>query len=251
MGQDFSGQKALVTGGASGIGLATARALAERGARVAVNFLTQDAQAQETVCDLAANGLDVIPAPGDVSDRQSAEAMVATAVDGLGGLSILVNNAGTAGGPQPVPFAELDRLDDAFWGAVVSTNLLGPFWCTRAAAKALSAERGSVVNTASIAGLGRRGSSLAYAASKAGLISLTRSLAVALAPHVRVNAVAPGFVQTGWTKGWSSDAAEQAIASSLLQRAATPQDIANVMIFLAIPGSYVNAQTIVVDGGQA
>jgi 3-oxoacyl-[acyl-carrier protein] reductase len=248
---DLKGQRALVTGGASGIGLATVRMLLERGATVAVNHLSDDENAMAVVEELAGQGYAVVSAPGNVADKRAADAMVGQAIEALGGLSILVNNAGTAGGPQPIPFPQLDALTEAFWDRILSTNMLGPFWCSRAASAALSVSHGCIVNTASIAGLGRRGSSIAYATSKAGLISLTRSLAVALAPDVRVNAVAPGFVQTEWTKDWSEERRAAARAQSLLQRTATAEDIGDVIVYLATPGSYLNAQTIVVDGGQA
>lgn len=215
-----------------------------------MNFLPEDHEGPAAVDRLSSEGMAVIGAPGNVAERAEAEAMVRDATRRLGGLSILVNNAGTAGGTHPIPFPDLDVLTDDFWDLILSTNLLGAFWCARAAAPALTEARGCIVNTASIAGLGRRGSSIPYAASKSGLISVTRSLAVALAPAVRVNAVAPGFVQTAWTRNWPAEKLEQAIASSLLRRAATPEDIASVMVFLASPGSYINAQTIVVDGGQ-
>jgi 3-oxoacyl-[acyl-carrier protein] reductase len=248
---DLSGQLALVTGGASGIGLATVRMLLARGAKVAVNHLPGDTQALATIQQLAGEGRSVLSAPGNVGDKAAADTMVSGAIEALGGLSILVNNAGTAGGSQPIPFPQLDALTEDFWERILSTNMLGPFWCSRAAAPALTVSKGCIVSTASIAGLGRRGSSIAYATSKAGLISLTRSLAVALAPHVRVNAVAPGFVRTDWTKDWSDERRNAAGAQSLLQRTATAEDIADVIVYLATPGSYLNAQTIVVDGGQA
>jgi 3-oxoacyl-[acyl-carrier protein] reductase len=136
-----------------------------------------------------------------------------------------------------------------FWDKILSTNLIGPFVCAEAAAPALKASRGAIVNTASVAGLGLRGSSIAYAASKAGLINLTRSLARALAPEVRVNAVAPGLVETPLTEAWPEERKRGSVARTLLARMAQPEDIAEAMLYLAAGAAYMTGQTIVLDGG--
>jgi 3-oxoacyl-[acyl-carrier protein] reductase len=198
----LAGRSALVTGGASGIGLATVERLARLGAAVALNHLPDDPAGSAEAGRLRAEGLAVIAAPGDVSDAAEAARMVEAAVAALGRLDILVNNAGTPATPAPIPPRELDAMTETFWERIIATNLLGPFRCTRAAAGALRAARGAVVNTASIAGLTALGSSIAYGASKAALINLTVNLARALAPECRVNAVAPGAVDTPWQKDW-------------------------------------------------
>ena len=128
--------------------------------------------------------------------------MVRDAIEKLGRLDYLANNAGTSATVEPIPPHDFDRLNEEFWATILTTNLIGPFRCTRAAAPALQAAGGAVCNTASVAGINMPGSSMAYGASKAGLISLTKNLARALAPQARVNAVAPGFVDTEWTKRW-------------------------------------------------
>jgi 3-oxoacyl-[acyl-carrier protein] reductase len=176
--------------------------------------------------------------------------MVETAFAALGGLDILINKAGTSATAAPIDFADLDVLDEAFWQSILSTNLIGPFRCTRAAAAALKAARGAVVSTASVAGLDQVGSSIPYGASKAGLISLTRNLARALSPDVRVNAVAPGLVDSPWTAAWPKERKQSIIAQTLLRRMVTPEDIAETMLFLAAGGSMITGQTIVVDGGR-
>jgi 3-oxoacyl-[acyl-carrier protein] reductase len=142
-------------------------------------------------------------------------------------------------------------MTEDFWQAILQTNLLGVFRCAHAAAPALKATKGAIVNTASVAGLGRRGSSLAYSASKAGVVSVTRSLARALAPDVRVNAVAPGLVQTPWTNPWSDERKQATLDRTMLGRLATPYDIAETMLFLAAGAAYITGETIVVDGGLA
>jgi 3-oxoacyl-[acyl-carrier protein] reductase len=142
-------------------------------------------------------------------------------------------------------------MTEDFWQTILSTNLLGAFRCAHAAAAALRDGGGAIVNTASISGLGVRGSSIAYAASKAALINLTRSLSSALGPEVRVNAVAPGFVDTPWTKEWSQERRAKAVERTILKRMARPEDIAEAMLFLAAGASYITGQTIVLDGGVA
>lgn len=247
---DLRDKTAIVTGSASGIGFAVAESLCAAGARVALNYLPDDDRGPAAVNKLSAIGAQVIAAPGDVSLPDVAEATINRAIADLGRLDYLVNNAGTAGGPEPVPFAELDRMTDAFWSDILSTNLVGPFRCTKAAAAALRERRGAVVNTASVAGLGIRGSSIAYAASKAALINLTTSLARALAPDVRVNAVAPGLVDSPWIQSWSHDRREATRSGSLLGKICQPQDIADVIVFLCAGTQMVNAQTIIIDGGR-
>jgi 3-oxoacyl-[acyl-carrier protein] reductase len=248
---DLDGKRGLVTGGASGIGLATVELLARRGATVALNYLPDDPRGPAAIERLRAQGLAVIGAPGDVAKPDSADAMVRNAIEALGGLDYLVNNAGTSATTAPIPPAELDRLSEEFWATILATNLLGPFRCTRAAADALKAARGAVCNTASVAGRNMPGSSMAYGASKAGLINLTQNLARALAPEARVNAVAPGFVDTEWTQTWPAARKQASIERTLLKRACTAADIAAAIVFLCADTTMVTAQTLVVDGGYS
>ena len=164
---DLSGKTALITGAASGIGLATATMVARAGATVAINHLPDDARGSGAVARLRDAGMAVIAAPGDVSTPGGAEAMVMAALDELGRLDLLVNNAGTPGVKAAIPPSDLHLIDEALWSAVLETNLLGTFRCTKAAAGALKQAGGAVVNVASIAGLDAPGSSMAYGASKA------------------------------------------------------------------------------------
>ena len=247
---DLKGTTALVTGGASGIGLATARRLAACGARVAINDRPGNRALAEAEAALRAEGLDVLSVPGDLGERGQAEQVVASAVEGLGGLDFLVNNAATARTDRPIPPPELDRLTDDLWSGILAVNLLGPFHCTRAAAPRLKAARGAVVNTASTAGFGYPGSSMAYAASKAALINLTTNLARALAPEVRVNAVAPGLIRTPWTARFGPEWEERSVSLTALKRPGTPDDVADIMLFLLAGAAYVTGQTLRVDGGM-
>ncbi|MBM6593131.1 SDR family NAD(P)-dependent oxidoreductase [Microvirga pudoricolor] len=247
---DLKGKRALVTGGSSGIGLATASLFAANGATVAINYLPDDPLAVATLRRLRREGLNVLDAPGDVSDAADARSCVSRAIDEMGGLDFLINNAGTAATHRPIPFSELDAMTEPFWAKILSTNLIGPFRCSHAASAALKASHGAIVNTASVAGLGLRGSSIAYAASKAGLINLTKTLATALAPDVRVNAVAPGLISTEWIADWPEERKKSAAERALLGRIGTPDEVATSILFLASAATFVTGQTLAIDGGS-
>ena len=246
---NLAGKTALVTGGASGIGFATARMLAKSGATVAVNYLPEDPRGPEAVDKLVGEGGKAIGAPGSVGARGDAERMVLQAICDLGRLDLLVNNAGTPGTRKRITPPELDLITEDLWSQLLETNLLGVFRCAKAAAPALKAAQGAIVNTASVAGLGRPGSSLAYSATKAGVVSLTQNLARGLAPEVRVNAIAPGAVDSSWMVEWTNEERQQSIERALLKRRCQPEDLAEVILFLGFGAAMVTGQTITVDGG--
>ncbi|MEG3129282.1 SDR family oxidoreductase [Pantoea cypripedii] len=246
---DLQGKTALVTGGASGIGFEVARLMARSGATVAINFLPNDIRGEQALATLQAEGLAVIGAPGDLADPIQAEAMVKQAVLALGHLDLLVNNAGTPGVTKPIPVQDLESVTEELWQTLLNVNLMSVFRCAKAAAASLKASNGAIVNTASIAGFGSIASTLAYSASKAGVINLTKNLAHALAPEVRVNAVAPGSVESSWAIEWSEERRRNTVAATPLQRWCTPDDVAELIVYLGFAGRMITGQTVIIDGG--
>jgi 3-oxoacyl-[acyl-carrier protein] reductase len=237
---------ALVTGSATGIGRAIAWRLAERGYDVTVNYSKSEAEAKETVEGIRARGGGALLFQADVADDTGVRAMVERTVDELGGLDLLVNNAATT---YFIPHTDLDGLTSEVWDDILNVNLKGTFFACRAAMPHLKRRKGNIVNIASVAGVAGSGSSIAYAASKGAVITLTKSLAKAFAPEVRVNAVAPGPVQTRWLAD-HQDMIDQALIQTPLKRAATPEDVAAVALFLADETSLMTGQVLVVDGGR-
>ncbi len=246
---ELKNRRALITGGASGIGLETARMLAEAGADVAINFLPGDGRAQQALESLAQYGGRVIAAPGDLSDAAAAHAMVEQAIADLGGLDLLVNNAGTPGLSKPVPVGDLDGISEELWATLLNVNLMSVFRCSKAAATALKESRGAIVNTVSIAGFGAVSSSVCYSASKAAAINLTKNLARGLAPEVRVNGVAPGAVDSTWSIQWTEQHRATSEAATPLKRWATPADVAEMILYLGFGAAMTTGQILVVDGG--
>ncbi len=246
---DLTGKTALVTGGASGIGFATARMLAKFGATVAINLLADDPRGPEAVDKTDRRRRQGDHGAGQRRRCRRAERMVLKAIDDLGRLDLLVNNAGTPGTQRRITPPELELITEDLWSLLLQTNLLGVFRCSKAAAPALKAAHGAIVSTASIAGLGRAGSSLAYSATKAGVVSLTQNLARALAPEVRVNAIAPGAVDSSWMVEWTNEERQQSIERAVLKRRCQPEDLAEVIVFLGFGAAMVTGQTITVDGG--
>jgi 3-oxoacyl-[acyl-carrier protein] reductase len=182
----------------------------------------------------------------NVADDAGVRAMVARCKEEFGGLDVLVNNAGTT---HFIKHTELEALTDEVWDDILGVNLKGAFYCCRAAMPLLSERQGSIVNVTSVAGLQGQGSSIPYAASKAALNCLTKSLARAFAPRVRVNAVAPGPVLTRWLAD-HLDHVERSMEITPMKRAANPDDIADSVVFLAAGTSLMTGQVMVVDGGR-
>ena len=246
---DFAGKRVLVTGGTRGIGRSAVEAFLDAGARVAVNGRSADSTAR-AVAELGGPER-VVAAPGDVGTASVCEAIVAAAIEGLGGLDVLVNNAGIG------VDARIEDTDEAFWDATLDTNLKGTFFCSRAALEALRETRGNIVNISSDAGLVGSQTLVAYCASKGGVVYMTRAMAVELAPLVRVNCVCPGYVDTdmvrrdGIDKADDPAAEEQALIDvAPLKRIATPEEIAAVILFLAShEARFMTGAAVPIDGG--
>ena len=231
---------ALVTGSSSGIGAAIARMLHANGWRVVLNG-HRDVDAGEA---LAAELPGALYVDADVSRFADAQRLVHATVAATGRLDALINNAGIA---RRIPHADLDAVDDAFWDLVMAVNLKGPWNVAKAARPHLAAVHGQIVNTGSIAGFTPVGSSIPYSVSKAGVLHLTRLLAKALGPEIRVNAVAPGYIDTPLTREWQS-LREHVTAHAPARRRGAPADVAQVVLGL-LTMEYVTGAIVPIDGG--
>jgi len=236
----LEGHVVAVTGSSSGIGAATARAFAGAGAAVLVNSSRTVAEGEAVAAALP----DALYLQGDITDPAFGERLVATALDRWGRLDTLVNNAGTT---ALIPHQDLAAASVDVWRRIFEVNVFGTWSMSVAAMPALREAHGSIVNVASIAGLRPTGSSIPYAASKAALNHMTALLAKVVGPEVRVNAVAPGLVDTPWTDDW--DVVREAVRQMApLRRSGQPEDVAEVILSLA-RAAYVTGQVVVVDGG--
>jgi len=244
---DLSGKVALVTGASRGIGAAVALKLAACGAAIAVNYAGSAEAAQAVVAAIEAAGGRAVALQADVSDSNAASGLVEVAIAELGGLDIVVNNAGITRDGLMV------RMSDADWSAVIDTNLTGVFNVTRAATRHLMKQRsGSIVNVASVVGIAGNAGQVNYSAAKAGVIGLTKSVARELASRgVRCNAVAPGFIETDMTAKLPDNIREVTAKSIAMGAFGTTNDVANAIAFLASDDArYITGQTLAVDGGM-
>jgi NAD(P)-dependent dehydrogenase (short-subunit alcohol dehydrogenase family) len=242
--QPLQGQVAVVTGAGRRMGRSIAVTLARAGASVVVNYGRSRGAALETVREIRALGVDSLAIRADVSKPAEVRAMFRAVEWRFARLDILVNNAG-------IFFArKWDQLTEKDWDRILAVNLKGPFFCAQAAARLMMRrKRGTIVNISSLGGLEAWPSYTHYCASKAGLIMVTRCLAKALAPHIRVNSVAPGSILFPEEKisTWS----ENVLKTTPLQKAGRPEDIAEMVLYLVTHGDFITGQVFAVDGGKS
>ena len=249
---DVRGMTAIVTGSAVGVGRATALDLARRGANVVINYSRSEDDAREAVSLVEQVGGKALLVRADVSDDAEVKGMVAQTVARFGGLNILVNNAATT---HFVNFADLDGMQSEMWDDIFAVNVKGAFFCSRAAAPEMKrGGKGAIVNVASVAGVRAIGSSIAYAASKAALINMTVALARVLGPEIRVNSVAPGFIDTRWLRNGLGDemferARQFESHRAPLKDVCTPETVSQLVLSLIEGADLVTGQNIVIDGG--
>lgn len=243
---DLNNRTAIVTGGGTGIGRAVSLELGANGVAVVVNYSQSRSGAEETVEAIRALGGKAIAVRADVSSDAEVKAMFAAADRAFGSVDLLVNNASVT---RHIPLQDLEAVTDDAWDELIGVNVKGMFYCARAAAPLMNrGGGGAIVNVGSIAGKTGRGSSLPYAVSKAAVHGLTLSLAHALAPLVRVNAIVPGAVSTRWWAG-REEQMHKLAPSTLLEAISSPEDIARAIRF-ALEQEAITGQLITVDGGQ-
>lgn len=237
---------AIITGASRGIGRSVAEIFADNGARVVINYLDSSNKAEEVAKSITEHtGLQPLVVKADISMAKGVVNLIDDTINRFGRVDILVNNAGiTIRG-------SLSEITEENWDKVLDVNLKGPFLCCQAVAKVMLAQkRGSIINIASIRGITGSSSSLHYAVSKAGLIAMTKSLAQELAPHIRVNAIAPGYTHTDLHAHLDEESLSRIETTIPLKRFGTVDDVAHAALFLASDHSaYITGETIVVSGG--
>jgi 3-oxoacyl-[acyl-carrier protein] reductase len=246
---DLKGAVALVTGGNGGLGQRICHALAQEGAHIAVMYARSREQAEGVASELTSRyQVNAHAFACDITDGAAVDRLIGEVTQAFGRLDILINDAAYN---VAIPFGDLDSLTPEVWNRIMATNLTGPMHLTKAVAPHMKAQgRGRIVNIASVAGLSPTGSSIAYAVSKAGLIHLTRCMAVALAPETLVNCVAPGLLDgTRATANLRSEQIERSAASSLLKKPADKDDCADMVVTMCRTET-MTGQTVVIDAGR-
>ncbi len=246
---ELKGAVALVTGGNGGLGQRICHKLAAEGAHVAVVYARSREPAEAVAAELVAtHGVQAAAFGCDLTDAAAITALVEAVQARFGRIDILVNDAAFN---KTVPFTDIDGMTDELWDHIMAVNLTGPMRLSRAVGRVMKAQgRGRMVNIASVAGMGPSGSSIPYAVSKAGLIHLTKCLAVALAPETLVNCVAPGLLEgTRATANLTPDLVQRSASSSLLRRAADKDDCADMVVTMCRTET-MTGQTVVIDAGR-
>ncbi len=240
-------QVAIVTGGGTGMGLGISERFGAEGAKVVVNYRSSKKEAETVAASIVDKGGEAVAYRADVSQDAEARKMIDFVRDRWGRLDVLVNNAGWS---KVTPHHKLEELTDDIWDRTLNTNLRGAFYCARAAVPLMKhGGGGAIINNTSASAWSAAGSSIVYSASKAAMVNMTKSLARALAPEIRVNAIAPGLVRTRFA-GWPESTFEQAPKDTPLQRIATAEEVASLVLFLAVDATAITAETILIDGGR-
>lgn len=243
---EIRNQVALVTGGGTGLGRVISRQLANAGVHVAVNYAHSLGDAEETVQELASLGVKALAIQGDVSQARDVSQMVDTVLSQFGGIDILISNAGTTVFHD---FSDLDAVSEDDWDQIMSVNVKATWLLAKAVAPVMNNRgQGRIVTISSVAGLRAQGSSLPYCVSKAALIHLTHVLAKALAPKILVNSVAPGLLNTRWSRGHSERTIQTFLQGSPLNMVPTLEDVAN-QVLTFVQSTTVTGQVAVVDAG--
>ena len=239
---------AVVTGAGTGMGRAIAELFSQRGAKVVVNYASSRGAAEEVVAAIQKDGGTAIAVGADVSKNAQAIELMDVTDREYGRIDYLINNAGWS---TRIPHAQFGDLTDEIWDRTLNVNLRGIFYCVRAAAPFLKQQQGSsIVNISSVASITGQGSSIVYAASKAGVVTMTKSLARALAPGIRVNVVLPGFVRTRFA-GWPQESFDAAEKITPLRQLASVEDVAEAALFFAAIAKSTTGESVVVDGGMS
>jgi 3-oxoacyl-[acyl-carrier protein] reductase len=250
---DLANKVAVITGSSSGVGAATARLLASKGCRVVINYAHSEASAVQVASECEALGVETLVCKADVAENEDCQSMVEQTLSKWGQLDALINNAGTT---KFVPHHQLDGLDKDDFFHLYGVNVVGPYQMTRAAEAALRASgNASIVNIASIAGVRGIGSSIAYAASKGALLTMTKSLARVMGPEISVNAICPGFIQGEWLEEGMGSETYQKVKSALeaaapLKVTCTAESVAESIVQFVEGHSVVTGQHLILDGGH-
>jgi 3-oxoacyl-[acyl-carrier protein] reductase len=243
---DFKNKVFIITGGGTGIGKATALKLADRGAKLVINYSNSETEAKKVVEEIIEKGGTAFAFKANVANEQEVNEMIHQTVTQFGRLDGLVNNASIT---AQIPMNDLESATDDVWDSLYDVNVKGMFHCVKAAVPHMKKQKsGAIVNVGSVAGTTGIGSSIPYAATKAAIHTMTKSLAIALAPHIRVNCISPGAVDTRWWSG-NEDKMYQLAGNLPLQRISSPEDIADAILF-QLKQESVTGQVFTIDNGQ-
>ncbi|MEI2427759.1 glucose 1-dehydrogenase [Priestia megaterium] len=243
---NFKNKVFIITGGGTGIGKATALKLADMGAKLVINYSNSETEAKKVVEEIAEKGGIAFAFKANVANEQEVNAMIHQTIAEFGRLDGLVNNASIT---AQIPMNDLESATDNIWNSLYDVNVKGMFHCVKAAVPHMKKQKsGAIVNIGSVAGTTGIGSSIPYAATKAAIHTMTKSLAIALAPHIRVNCISPGAVDTRWWSG-NEDKRYQLAGNLPLQRISSPEDIADAILF-QLKQESVTGQVFTIDNGQ-